>query len=248
MKGAPSTLLETGIRSIDTSVGGLPVGGLTVLAGCPSSGKTSLALTIATKLAVFRGLPVAVFMLEFDMEILQRRLCELVSAASWEQLEGPARQEPAHRGGGSPASMLANAPLHLDDSPALSAAEIRARTTRLLRSGVQLVVVDYLQLVAGDPNRGNREQQLAAAAEDLRTMSVRMQIALMATSQLRRPMSPSIARQARLIDSTEGVLMRPHVDLLIELGHMPDELNQRQLSFERRLGGPSGAVRLETPE
>lgn len=244
-EAGPIAVLETGIHAIDASIGGLPVGGLTLLAGRPSTGKTSLALTIAAEMALSRGIPGAVFMLEFNLGVLLHRLPELVSASTWGRLQAHAPLDQSGKGVDTVAAMLTDSPLHLDDSPGLCVAEIQTRTTRLLRDGVRFVVVDYLQLVAGDPHSESRAQQMATAVKDLRNLAARSQVAVLVTSQLRRPRDRPGFHQPRLLDSEEGALIRPHIELLLELGMVADAPLQRELRFERRPCSPSGMVRLE---
>jgi replicative DNA helicase len=185
-RGALDGLL-TGFADWDRMTGGLHRTELTVLAGRPGGGKTSLAMNVAANVAVDQKRPVGVFSLEMSQETLTTRL---LCAAARVDLKAARKGELTQANLSAlatAASRLAASPVHLDDQSDLTLAELRAKARRLKsQHAVELIVLDYIQLVIGSEGGRdeNEEQRLSNVARALKATAMELDIPVLAMSQL----------------------------------------------------------------
>ena len=180
--------IPSGFREIDKITSGWQNSDLIILAARPGMGKTAFALSMARNLGVDYGIPVAVFSLEMsaiqlitrfissETEIDQTNLIRgNLKEYEWEQLRIRTKK-------------LEKAPIYIDDTPDLSIFDMRAKCRRLVRSGVKLVIVDYLQIMGVDKlNRNaNREREIATISRNLKSLAKDLNIPIIALSQLSR--------------------------------------------------------------
>lgn len=176
--------VPTGIADFDRDTGGLKDGQMTIIAAETNGGKSTLAVNIANT-AASRGFGVALFTLEMDRD----EICDLIVSINCEVnrnyfntgdfTERDVQTMVAKSG------RLAELPLWIDDSPTLTAAQIRQRVTQLKNEGrIRLVIVDYIQIVTPDDQREPREQQVAGIARALRVMAKEVKLPLIVLSQL----------------------------------------------------------------
>ena len=181
------TGVPTGFTDLDEMTSGLQPSDLIIVAGRPSMGKTALALSIAQYAAIEKRETVAIFSLEMSKEqLVLRMLCSearvdahklrsgFLGRTDWPKLT-------------SAAGRLAEAPIYIDDSPAMTVLEMRAKARRLkAERGLGLVIVDYLQLMRGRGGADNREQEISDISRSLKALAKELAIPVIALSQLSR--------------------------------------------------------------
>lgn len=181
-----TTGVPTGIIELDDLTSGFQSGDLVILAGRPSMGKTALALSIVRNSAVEYNVPVGFFSLEMaDYQLAMRLLCAEAKVDSHLVRTGKLPQDQWRRLS-EQTGRLAKAPIFIDDSPALSMMEIRAKARRLkAEHNVQMVVVDYLQLIKGHKAE-SRQQEITEISRSLKALAKELSIPVLALSQLSR--------------------------------------------------------------
>ena len=200
--GDSITGLATGYRDLDAKLAGLHPANLLIVAARPSMGKSTLALNIASNVAMDGG-TVAVFSLEMSKEeIIQRMLCSVGRVDSMAlrtgQLDARGWQRVVNA-----ASKMYPAPVYVDDSASVTVTDIRAKSRRLKRQhGLSLIVVDYLQLMQGR-NRENRQQEIAEISRNLKNLARELDVPIIAASQLNRGLEAREDKRPRLGDLRE---------------------------------------------
>jgi replicative DNA helicase len=246
------TGLATGLERFDELTSGLQRGDLVVVAGRPSMGKTALALNISQHAAVKDHRKVGVFSLEMTKEqLFLRLLCAqakvdahrlrtgTLSKADWTKLTLAFAQ-------------LAEAQIFIDDTAALGILEMRAKARRLkLERGLDLVVVDYLQLVRGRARYENRTQEISDISRSLKALAKELDVPLIAISQLSRaPETRGGDHRPQLSDLRESGAIEQDADLVTfiyrEEVYRPDEENRGRatLIIGKQRNGPIGDVDL----
>jgi replicative DNA helicase len=209
------TGLATGFRDLDAKLAGLQPANLVVVAARPSMGKTSLALNICSNVAM-RDQPAAIFTLEMSREeVAQRLLCATARVDSQKLRSGDLSQgqwaKLTHAAGA-----LYNKPIYIDDSASLTVTEIRAKCRRLQRSrGLEVVVVDYMQLMHGGSRSENRQQEIAEISRNLKNLARELHIPIIAISQLNRSLESRENKRPRLGDLRESGAIEQDADVVM---------------------------------
>jgi len=180
--------VPTGFSGLDKLTGGWQRSDMIVLAARPGMGKTAFVLSMARNIAVDFQKPVAVFSLEMSGVQLVQRLMASESEINSEKLrKGQLENHEVHQLT-QKITKLSEAPIFIDDTPALSVFELRAKCRRLKSSaGIELVIIDYLQLMtAGDSKGGNREQEISTISRSIKQIAKELDIPVIALSQLSR--------------------------------------------------------------
>jgi len=209
--------VPSGIIDLDKLTAGFQNGDLIILAGRPSMGKTALALTIARNAAIENKSATAIFSLEMSSDQLGQRL-----------LTSEARVDNALVRRGSPnikwkniniaSGKLAQAPLYIDDTPALSILDLRSRARRLKRErNIELLIVDYLQLMQGPKNSENRQNEISQITQSLKALAKELDIPVIALSQLSRAVEQRTKKEPMLSDLRESGAIEQDADLVIFL-------------------------------
>lgn len=215
--------IPSGFTQLDRITSGWQNSDLIIVAGRPSMGKTAFALTMARNMAIDHKKPVAVFSLEMSSLQLVNRLIvsetELSSnkikngkleSYEWEQLDYKIKK-------------LIEAPVFIDDTPAISLLEFRTKSRRLKsQENIELIIVDYLQLMTtGMENRGNREQEVSLISRSLKSIAKELDIPIIALSQLRRPQAGDKVKQPYLSDLRESGAIEQDADIVMFI-HRPE--------------------------
>ena len=177
--------LPTGIRELDSTITGLNRSDLIIVAARPGVGKTSLALNIARHVAVTKGRKVAFFSLEMGKEQLASRLLASEALVEGTKLRSGDLSNDEWTRLVEASDILGKAPLYLDDSPDITAQKMKAKLLRL--KDVDLVMVDYLQLMTSPKRSDNRVNEVAEITRSLKIMAKELNVPVVALSQLRRP-------------------------------------------------------------
>ena len=219
------TGVTSGLRDLDRKLGGLHKSDLIILAGRPSMGKTALATNIAFNAANAvlseadseAGAVVAFFSLEMSAEQLAMRImAERTEIPSDKIRRGEVKADDFPRFV-EESRRLARAPFHIDDTPALSIGQVRARARRLKRTeGLGMVVVDYLQLLRADANFGdNRVQEISEITRGLKALAKELDVPVLALSQLSRAVEQREDKRPQLADLRESGSIEQDADVVM---------------------------------
>jgi len=246
------TGVPSGFAKLDNMTSGLQSSDLIILAARPSMGKTALALNIARNAAVESDVPVAFFSLEMSMEQLSlRMLCAEARVDSF-RLRSGFSSESDWRDLTNAASVLSPAPIFIDDSPDISAMEIRAKARRLkLDKGLGLVVVDYLQLMRTRRQAERRDLEISEISRSLKILAKEISVPVVALSQLNRKLEERQDKRPQLADLRESGALEQDADVVAfiyrdEVYH-PDKENNKglaELIVAKQRNGPVGKVPL----
>jgi replicative DNA helicase len=209
--------LATGFADLDRMTDGLHGSEMVVIAARPSMGKTSLAMNIVEHVVLEQKLPVAVFSLEMSAEALVlRMMCSLARVNLRSIREGFMSESDFPKLTGA-AGRLANAPLFIDDSAALSILQLRARARRLAQQhGIKLFVVDYLQLLHSTARRSqeNRQQEISDISSGIKALAKELKVPVLVLSQLNRELERDKSRKPRLSDLRESGAIEQDADVV----------------------------------
>ena len=179
--------VPTGFTDLDRLTSGWQKSDMIVLAARPGMGKTAFVLSMAKNTAVQFGQGVAVFSLEMSSVQLTKRLMAMETGISSEKLRKGFTSQVDWDQLHSRISALAEAPLYIDDTPALSIFELRAKCRRLkMQHDIQLVIIDYLQLMTAGTKGGNREQEISTISRSIKEIAKELNVPIIALSQLSR--------------------------------------------------------------
>lgn len=254
------TGLPTGFAELDRMTNGLHESEMIVIAARPSMGKTALAMNIAEHVALEAGKPVAVFSLEMSApQLVQRLLCSRARVDSQKVREG-FLPKPALAAIINAAGQLSKAKIFVDDTPGLSILELRAKARRLReREGIELIVIDYLQLLRSPTRRGqdNRQIEIAEISSGLKAMSKELKVPVIVLAQLNRNPEQRTGEsrgRPRLSDLRESGSIEQDADvvgLLIRDKYYADSEEERKelggkatLIIAKQRNGPTGDVLL----
>jgi replicative DNA helicase len=214
-RGKSVTGIETGFVDLDNLTSGLQPGELIILAARPSLGKTALALNIAAHAAI-NGSSVGIFSLEMSKEaLLIRLLCAEARIDSHKLRTGFSSRDDWSRMIQA-LGRLAEAPLYIDDAPALSIMQIRARARRMkAEKGLGLIVVDYLQLISGQGRFENRTQEVSFISRSLKSIAKELHVPVLALSQLSRAPEERPGHRPQLSDLRESGSIEQDADVVL---------------------------------
>jgi replicative DNA helicase len=245
------TGVPTGFNHLDNLTSGLQSSDLIILAARPSMGKTALALNIARNAAVDAGVPVAIFSLEMSKEQLSlRMLCSEARIDSSRLKGGFFSMEDWHRLTDA-AGILSEAPIYIDDSPSLSAMEIRAKARRLkMDKNIGLIIIDYLQLMQGRAGAERRDLEISEISRALKSLAKELELPVMALSQLNRMLEQRTDKRPRLSDLRESGALEQDADVVAFIYrdevYNKEEDNPRrgiaEILLSKQRNGPTGDV------
>ena len=254
--GAGTVLgVDTGFADLNDQMSGFQKGDLVILAARPSVGKTALALTLARNAAVDAGVGVAIFSLEMSKMQLAQRLLSAETKVDLHKLRtGRLREEDwmhlTHN-----IDRLAQAPIHIDDTPGISVLEARAKARRLQREyGIGMVIIDYLQLMSGHARAQSREQEISHISRGLKAMAKELDVPVLALSQLSRAVESRTDRRPQLSDLRESGSLEQDADVVMFI-YRPEMYDLKspdgesleglaQIIIGKQRNGPVGSVDL----
>jgi len=245
------TGIPTGFEEFDKMTSGLQDSDLIIIAGRPSMGKSALAVSIGEYAAVERKIGVAFFSLEMSKEqLVQRLLCSharvdahkvrsgFLSPSDWPKLTAAAGK-------------LSAAPMFIDDTPAISALELRAKARRLKANfDIRLIVLDYLQLMRSTSRVESRQQEISEISRSIKALARELSIPIIAISQLSRAVESRQDHRPQLSDLRESGAIEQDADLVVllmrEEYYNPTEENKgiADVIIAKQRNGPVGLVKL----
>lgn len=218
------TGVPAGLTALDRITGGWQNADLVIIAARPAMGKTALVLTMARNAAVDFKKPVAIFSLEMSSLQLVTRLMASESELSSEKFKKGDLEDHEFQQLNDKIKSLAEAPLFIDDTPALSVFELRAKARRLKEQHkIELIIVDYLQLMtAGGEGKGNREQEISTISRSLKGLAKELDVPVIALSQLSRSVETRGGdKRPQLSDLRESGAIEQDADLVMFI-HRPE--------------------------
>jgi replicative DNA helicase len=247
------TGVPTGFAALDKETGGLQPGDLFILAARPSMGKTALALNIARNAAVDYGKRVAIFSLEMTTRSLVLRLLSSEAEVDFSAFRSGLIALEAHARLVAAAGSLANSQIFIDDTGAATVLEMRAKSRRLhAQHGLDMVIVDYLQLAHGDHNTQSREQEISEISRGLKGLAKELDIPVIALSQLNRgPETRKEDKRPMLADLRESGAIEQDADLIgfiyrdVVYNRETEYEDLAELIIAKQRNGPTGTVKLQ---
>jgi replicative DNA helicase len=243
------TGLATGFNDLDKMTSGLQRSDFVIIAGRPSTGKTAFALNIAAHAAVELHRPALIFSLEMSKEqLVQRLICAEARVDSRNVRSGFMQQGEWSRIVNA-AGRLHEAPLFIDDTANLSVLEARAKARRIMAEHrLELVVIDYLQLMQGRWRAENRQQEISEISRSLKALAKELNVPVVALSQLSRAVEARGEGLPRLSDLRESGALEQDADLIMFLArkeNSPDaEAGTTDLVIGKHRNGPTGRLEL----
>jgi replicative DNA helicase len=246
------TGVPTGFADLDDKTSGLQPGDLIVVAGRPSMGKTAFALNVCEHVALAAGLPVAVFSMEMGASQLALRMVGSVGRLDQHMLRtgrlGPDDWEKLTGALGR----LHEAPILIDETPALTAIEVRSRARRLLKQygKLGLVIVDYLQLMQASSTGENRATEISEISRSMKALAKELKAPVMALSQLNRALEQRPNKRPVMSDLRESGAIEQDADVILFIYrdevYNPDtqEKGTAEIIIGKQRNGPIGTVRL----
>ena len=215
-RGKQVSHVLTGFAALDDFLGGLERPDLTVLAARPSFGKTSLALNIARNAALNQKACVAIFSLEMSREAVAQRLLASESGVNSRLVRLGRFSERDEVRIMEASGVLSEAPIYIDDSPQLRILDIRSKARRLhFEIGLDLVIIDYLQLIQGDGKNETRVQEMSNITRSLKMLARELDVPMLAVSQLSRGVESRLSHMPQLADLRESGSIEQDADVVI---------------------------------
>jgi replicative DNA helicase len=246
------TGVPTGYHDIDQKTSGLQPGDLVIIAGRPSMGKTALALNIAEHVAVDNKLPVAVFSMEMSGQQLAMRMLGSIGRLDQHKLRTGRLSDDDWNRLTNAVGRLHEAPIHIDETPALNALELRARARRLHRQygALGLIVVDYLQLMESSTDGENRATEISEISRSLKALAKELSVPVVALSQLNRGLEQRPNKRPVMSDLRESGAIEQDADLILFI-YRDEVYNQdspqkgiAEIIIGKQRNGPIGVVKL----
>ncbi len=247
------TGVPTGFEKLDEYTSGLQKSDLIIIAGRPSMGKTAFALNIAQYAAMETNTPAAVFSLEMSKEQLAMRMLASTAKVDSQRIRKGFLGETDWPKLTTAAGSLSEAPLFIDDTPAITVLEMKAKTRRLkAEHGLGLVVVDYLQLMRGSGHKDSREQEISEISRSLKALAKELSVPVIALSQLNRKVEDRTNRRPQMADLRESGAIEQDADVIAfiyrdEVYNKSEDNPEKGIAeviIAKQRNGPTGTVKL----
>jgi replicative DNA helicase len=242
--GVPSGLLD-----LDELTSGFQKGELVIIAGRPSMGKTALALSMIRNAALEADMGIGMFSLEMGNQSLAMRLLCAEARVNMHFVRTGKLPSKLWKNLGLAAGELEEAPIYLDDTPAITVRQLRAKARRLIsKNKIDMIVVDYLQLMQGPRGIENRQQEISVISRSLKALAKEINVPIVALSQLSRAVEQRQDRRPQLSDLRESGAIEQDADVVIFLyrpwvysGEDEDE-GKAEIIISKQRNGPTGKI------
>jgi replicative DNA helicase len=247
----PITGVPTGWDNFDEMTSGLQKGDLVIVAGRPSMGKTTFSMNIAENAAIKAGVPTAVFSMEMPGEQLAMRMLSSLGRIDQHKVRTGKLEDDDWPRLTSAVGILADAPLFIDDTPALTPNELRARARRLSREhGLGMIVIDYLQLMQVHGSKENRTNEISEISRSLKALAKELEVPVIALSQLNRGLEQRPNKRPVMSDLRESGAIEQDADVIVFIYRdevynedSPDK-GTAEIIIGKQRNGPIGTARL----
>ncbi len=224
--------VPTGFMDLDRKIGGFRPGQLIIIAARPAMGKTSLALNIASNAAVRYDKKVGILTMEMESdELLMRMLSSASEVSMDEMLKGYGMNEKKILRIAGAAEVLSEKEIYVDDSGSNTILDIRAKTRRLKAElkGLDLIIIDYMQLMSVKRNRENRQQEISEISRNLKVLAKELSIPIVTLSQLNRGLESREDKRPKLADLRESGAIEQDADVVLFIYR--DEVYNEETEF-----------------
>ena len=246
------TGVSTGYTDLDEMTSGLQKGDLVIVAGRPSMGKTTFSMNIAEYAAAHKKLPTAIFSMEMPAEQLTLRMLSSMGRVDQHRLRTGKLTDEDWPRVATAVKIFSDVPMFIDDSPALSPTEVRARARRLMREHGQLglIVLDYLQLMQTGAATENRATEISEISRSLKALAKELSVPVIALSQLNRSLEQRPNKRPVMSDLRESGAIEQDADIIIFIyrdevynPESPDK-GTAEIIIAKQRNGPIGTCRL----
>jgi|TARA_B110000263_G_scaffold34886_1_gene26634 replicative DNA helicase len=246
------TGIASGFKKLDKMTAGFQNSDLVIIAARPGMGKTSFSLNIVMHAGLTHGLKVGFFSLEMAKEQLMMRMLSAKSKINFGKVRTGFLSDSEFQKTVDAAESLQKAHIFIDDTPALTSLDLRSRTRRLKSDkGLDILIVDYLQLMRGHSRTDNREREIAEISLSLKALAKELKIPIIAISQLSRQTEARTDKKPQLSDLRESGALEQDADMVIFL-HRADAYKRiaderdglAEVIIGKQRNGPTGTVSL----
>ena len=246
------TGVPTGYVDLDRMTSGLQPGDLVIVAGRPSMGKTSFALNIGEHVAIDQGMPVAVFSMEMGADQLALRMLSSVGRLDQQRLRTGRLIDEDWPRLTAAIQKMHDSPVYIDETPALSSLDLRARARRLSRQCGQLglIIIDYLQLMSGNGGGENRATEISEISRGLKGLAKELKVPVIALSQLNRSLEQRTDKRPVMSDLRQSGAIEQDADVILFIYrdevYNPDTNDKHiaEIIIGKQRNGPIGRVHL----
>ena len=248
---SPITGVATGFSQFDEMTSGLQASDLVIVAGRPSMGKTTFAMNIAEHASVKCQIPVAVFSMEMPGEQLAMRMLSSLGRIDQHKVRTGKLSDDDWPKLTHAVGQLAEAPLFIDDTPALTPTELRSRARRLMREhGLGLIVIDYLQLMQVRGTSENRTNEISEISRSLKSLAKELNVPIIALSQLNRSLEQRPNKRPVMSDLRESGAIEQDADVITFIyrdevyNEDSPEKGIAEIIIGKQRNGPIGTARM----
>ena len=250
---SPITGLSSGFNDFDEQTSGMQPADLVIVAGRPSMGKTTFAMNLAEHAAIKSKVPVAVFSMEMPADALAMRMLSSLGQIDQHRLRTGRLNDDDWPRLTSAIALLNEAPLFIDDTPALTVTELRARARRLKREhGLSMIVIDYIQLMQGSSRSSNenRATEISEISRSLKALAKELEVPVVALSQLNRSLEQRPNKRPIMSDLRESGAIEQDADLIVFIyrdevyNEDSAEKGKAEIIISKQRNGPIGTVAL----
>lgn len=246
------TGIPTGFVDLDAKTAGLQPGDLIIVAGRPSMGKTAFSINMGENIAIDTGLPVAIFSMEMGGAQLVMRMLGSIGRLDQHKIRTGRLQDDDWQKLTYAVGKLNDAPIFIDETPALNSLELRARARRLHRQCGKLgmIIIDYLQLMSSVSSGENRATEISEISRSLKSLAKELQCPVVALSQLNRSLEQRPNKRPVMSDLRESGAIEQDADVILFIYrdevYNPDSQDKgtAEIIIGKQRNGPIGTVRL----
>ncbi|OQY46027.1 MAG: replicative DNA helicase [Anaerolineaceae bacterium 4572_78] len=243
--------LSTGLTDLNKLLGGFQKSDLIILAGRPSMGKTSLCLSIAIHAARFHQKRIAIFSLEMSDEQLVQRFISSETGIDSQRLRLGEIYDNEWDVFNQACGNLSESAIFLDDTPAISVMQLRSEARRIESEyGLDMVIIDYLQLMQGDKRSENRQQEISYISRSLKELARELDVPMLALSQLNRGVDSRADKRPLLSDLRESGSLEQDADVVMFIyrdevyNTETEEPNIAEIIVSKHRSGPTGVIKV----
>ncbi|HZA28283.1 MAG TPA: replicative DNA helicase, partial [Gammaproteobacteria bacterium] len=248
---SPITGVATGFTDFDQLTAGLQPSDLIIVAGRPSMGKTAFAMNIAEQATIKEGRVIAIFSMEMPGEQVAMRLMSSLGRIDQHKIRTGKLSDDDWPRLTSAIGILSSAKMFIDDTPALTPGELRARCRRIAREhSLGLVIIDYLQLMQVPGTKENRATEISEISRSLKSLAKELNVPIVALSQLNRSLEQRPDKRPRMADLRESGAIEQDADVIVFIyrDEVYDEASpdkgMAEIIISKQRNGPIGTVRL----
>ena len=249
-KGGTVTGVPSGLLDLDDLTSGFQKGDLIIIAGRPGMGKTALALSMMRNAALEANVGIGMFSLEMGNQQLAMRLLCAEARVNMHFVRTGKLPSKLWKNLGIAAGDMEEAPIYLDDTPAITVRELRAKARRLVaEKQISMIVVDYLQLMQGPRGVENRQQEISVISRSLKALAKEIDVPVVALSQLSRAVEQRQDRKPQLSDLRESGAIEQDADVVIFLyrpwvySEEDEDEGKAEIIVAKQRNGPTGKIK-----